>query len=83
MFCEMTTTNASAIAGAADFETLAAADAAGLLTGLTTECEEMVNYEPYERQGDAIPTLNQWGMMIMSGLLGLFGLGALSKRKEG
>ncbi len=45
LFNEMNDLNASAVAGAADFESLTAASAAGLLTGLTsTQLSEIVNY---------------------------------------
>jgi hypothetical protein len=46
VFNDMNTTNAAASAGAADFESLAAANAAGLLTGLTPAvCSDLVNYD--------------------------------------
>lgn len=57
MFHEMSNKNASASAGAADFETLAAANSAGLLAGLTTaQLATLVNYnyEP-DADGDGVP----------------------------
>ena len=64
LFSEMTPTVGDATAGAADFESLAAADAAGLLTGLDTQTQsEIVNYRrgtdgsieiPNVRPGDAL-----------------------------
>jgi hypothetical protein len=89
IFCQLSSSNADAQAGAADFETLEAAQNAGLLNGLSaSEINEIVNggpvetLEPTEVKAHSIPVMGFIAELLFTGFLGLFGITSLRRRKK-
>jgi len=97
LFNEMSEVMSGALAAAPDFETLAAANTAGLLTGLTaTELSEIVNYETdadLDGVGDSTDTApndatqststsSGSGSISPTGLLTLLGLPILFRHRK-
>jgi hypothetical protein len=83
-----TASPAAAIAAAADFESVAALQSAGLLNGLTaTETGEIVNYvaaggpQPPATTVD-LPALSPGGLLTLFGVIGGFGYFELRRRKK-
>ncbi|MEO7936909.1 MAG: hypothetical protein ABIR27_11675 [Dokdonella sp.] len=79
---------ADAAAAAADFESVAAMQSAGLLTGITAEeTSQIVNYVrpggpvPVAEAVD-LPTLSPAGLLTLLGAMGGFGYVALRRRKK-
>jgi len=84
MFTQLNNTVAASITSGATFADLTSVQTAGLLTGLSAQqIGEIVNW-----QGQAvaaptsIPTLSEWGMIIMSSILGLAAMFSLRKRQD-
>jgi hypothetical protein len=80
---------AGAVASAADFESLAALQNAGLLSGLTaTETSEIVNYvapvgpPPPPATTVDLPALSPSGLLTLFGVVGGFGYFELRRRKK-
>jgi hypothetical protein len=84
MFMELNNTVAASIASGATFTDLTSVQSAGLLTGLSAQqISEIVNW-----QGQAvvaapasIPTLSEWGTIIMSSILGLAAVFGLRRKQ--
>lgn len=76
VFNEQTLLNATAVANAADYESLAAADAAGLLAGLDAQTQsEIVNYGPGSSGGGSSDSENWWEKTFSLDVPGLLALG--------